>query len=411
MGHRLAIETMHSPVDHGGQTPLLQRALLPSELYAITATRSRRDRVVDAAVVVVAAAAGALLLAHLWDDRSGIVNAADLAIGSVACGALWARRSHPTGVALFAVGASAFFAMAAGAALAAIFNAAIRSRDRGLLAVAALAVAASTIFPLVNPGAGPFVNQRFPGFMLTAIAIGWGLFVRVRRELIISLRERAERVEAEQQRHLDDAREAERRRIAREMHDVVAHRLSLLSLQAGALELRPDASADEVAQAASIRKSAAAALDELREVISVLREDSDQSTRPQPTPEQLPPLIEESRAAGMIIRAHLGEVRTGSVSDAVGRTTYRVVQEGLTNARKHAPGAAVEVTVTGADAGLVVEVVTARASGGSSANAPSDSGSGLIGLAERVALVGGRLEYGPNAKSDFELRAILPWSQ
>ena len=103
--------------------------------------------------------------------------------------------------------------------------------------------------------------------------VGWGLFVRAQRELVLSLRERAERLEAEQRLRVEQAREAERRRIAREMHDVLAHRVSLLSLHAGALEFHPDASAEEVAEAAAvIRASAHAAMQELRDVIGVLRE-------------------------------------------------------------------------------------------------------------------------------------------
>src|SRR5581483_3119293 len=157
------------------------------------------------------------------------------------------------------------------------------------------------IFPLLN-STGPVLRQRFPGFLLVAVALGWGLFVRARRDLIGSLRERAERLEAERGRNVEQAREAERRRIAREMHDVLAHRLSLLSLQAGALELRPNATEQEIAHAAAIRASAASALEELRDVIAVLREDGSESTGPpQPTLARVPALLDESRAAGMMI--------------------------------------------------------------------------------------------------------------
>jgi signal transduction histidine kinase len=157
--------------------------------------------------------------------------------------------------------------------------------------------------------------------MLTAIAFGWGLFVRVRRELVMSLRERADRVEAEQEQRDGLSREAERRRIAREMHDVLAHRLSLLSIHAGALEFRPDGSPAEISQAAAvIRTSAAAALDELHDVITVLREDTARGTAPpQPTLEQLPDLLEESRAAGMDLQTHLDTTDSDSLSAAQGR--------------------------------------------------------------------------------------------
>ena len=121
----------------------------------------------------------------------------------------------------------------------AIFNAAIRAPRRALVAIAVLTLASRVTFPLVNPEAGSFLSQVLIGVLLTAVAIGWGLFVRVRRELIGSLRERAERLESEQRWRVEQAREAERRRIAHEMHDVLAHRLSLLSVHAGALEFRP----------------------------------------------------------------------------------------------------------------------------------------------------------------------------
>lgn len=286
-------------------------------------------------------------------------------------------------VGLFAVAASSFFAMALGAALVAMFNTAARGRGRPVGAVALVALAGSVVFPLVNPSADTVLKQRFPGFMATAICFGWGFFVRVRRELISSLRERAEQLEAEQQRSVEHARDAERRRIAREMHDVLAHRLSLLSLQAGALELRPDATVEEISQAAAIRTSAANPLSELRDVIAVLREDADEDTPPpQPTLTQLPTLLDESRSAGMRLRAQIDVPSAESLPDSLGRTAYRVVQKGLTNARKHAPGAAVQVTVaTNGSAGLVIEVVSRRPTGLAAVGASTRGrGTGLIGL-------------------------------
>ena len=108
-----------------------------------------------------------------------------------------------------------------------------RLRGRALIAFAVLVAAASAVFPVVNPAAGEIVKVGFPAFLVTVIAFGWGLYLRARRELVASLRERAERLKADQRRTAEQAREAERRRIAREMHDVLAHRLSLLSVHAG----------------------------------------------------------------------------------------------------------------------------------------------------------------------------------
>jgi signal transduction histidine kinase len=288
----------------------------------------------------------------------------------------------------------------------------MRGRGRALVVVALLALAGSVAFPLLNPAAGPVLGQRFPGFMLTAIAFGWGIVVRARREMVVSLRERAERLQAAQQRSSELAREAERRRIAREMHDVLAHRLSLLSVHAGALEFRPDAPAAVIAEAAGvIRTSATAALDELRQVITVLREDTASTEPPPPTLARLPALLEESRAAGMSVRAHLDVPETESPPAALGRTAYRVVQEGLTNARKHSPGATVDVTVAGNGPGyLTVEVISHGRTGAAATGtpAPAGAGAGLIGLAERLALIGGKLEHGPGTDGDFVLRATIP---
>jgi len=232
--------------------------------------------------------------------------------------------------------------------------------------------------------------------------------LRARRQQVASLRERARHLEADQRRSAELAREAERRRIAREMHDVLAHRLSLLAVHAGALEFRPGAPAAEVAQAAAvIRTSASAALSELREVIAVLRDDD--AGPPQPTLAQLPALIEESRAAGMTVRAHIDLHDAQALPPLLGRTAYRVVQEGLTNARKHAPGAPVTVTVTAnGRPGLLVEIISHHATGPQvPRTTPPGAGAGLIGLSERVALVGGTLEHGPSPAGDFVLRATV----
>jgi signal transduction histidine kinase len=216
---------------------------------------------------------------------------------------------------------------------------------------------------------------------------------------------------------VEQARETERRRIAREMHDVVAHRVSLLSLHAGALEFRPDAPPEEIAEAASvIRSTAHAALEELREVVGVLREDAEAGTPepPQPTLAQIPALVEESRAAGMVVRLRDERPADLEPPTALGRTAYRVVQEGLTNARKHAPGAAVDVTIAAEGGPLLVVAVVSRRPVGVAARLADEHvpgmGTGLIGLAERVALAGGELEHGPGPAGDFVLRATLPWT-
>src|SRR5215831_1905433 len=387
------------------------RALLASGPHPQRGARSAADWLADSALFVFAAGLGGLALSGLWHSHSGLVDALDLVFGTLGCLALWARRSHPMAV-LVVTMVAVFSPLALGAALVAIGTAVSRARGRALILVALLAVLGSVVFPLVNPTAGAILKPAFPAVLLTVIAFGLGLFARTRREQLAALRERAERLEADQQRNAELAREAERRRIAREMHDVLAHRLSLLSVHAGALEFRPGAPAGEIAQAAAvIRTSAAAALGDLRQVITVLREDSgDGAGPPQPTLAQLPALLEESRSAGMTLRAHIDVPDAESLPAAVGRTVYRVVQEGLTNAHKHAPSATVDVrVVTGGRAGLLAEVVSHHAGGPAAAGlSAAGAGAGLIGLAERVTLAGGELRHETNAAGDFVLRATIP---
>jgi signal transduction histidine kinase len=243
----------------------------------------------------------------------------------------------------------------------------------------------------------------------------WGMFVRARRQLVVSLRDRAERAEAEQQLRVEQARQAERARIAREMHDVLAHRISLLSLHAGALEFRPDAPPEEVARAAGvIRASAHQALEDLRAVIGVLRDGpggDGAPERPQPTLADLPALVDESRAAGMRVSFSSSLADDAVVPDGVGRNAYRVVQEGLTNARKHARGSAVDVVVAGSPGeGLEIEIRNRLPVGALAAAAEiPGAGTGIVGLAERASLAGGRLEHGRTDAGDYRLWAWLPW--
>ena len=274
-----------------------------------------------------------------------------------------------------------------------------------------------------EPGVPPLLLFLF-GVVIQGAAVGWGLFIHYRRRLVESLRDRAARAETEAQLRAEQAQQRARDEIAREMHDVLGHRLSLLSVHAGALEFRPDANPAEIARAAKvIRENAHQALQDLREVIGVLR--APVGELPQPTLADVRQLVAESGRAGM--RVGLREEVGGAVPDLVGRTAYRIVQEALTNARKHAPGAEVDVRVAGAPGqGLTVEVCSQPPNPGPTPGAGEPRavhsptlavvaggdprpGQGLAGLAERVALANGRLEHGPTAAGGFRLAAWLPW--
>jgi signal transduction histidine kinase len=356
--------------------------------------RTVRDWVVDGVLFAVALASGAYVLSSTWDQHADAVKGIDVALGLVAYGALWWRRSHPLAVALVAIPISAVSGQAAMAPLPALFNAAIRLPLRTVTLLAGLAVALSPVFGLLYPdveGRG-LGWQIVVGLLLTAVALGWGLFVRAQRELLRGLRVRGQ----------EEAREAERRRIAREMHDVLAHRLSILSVHAGALENAP--LPPEYKEAAGvIRTSAHTALEELRQVIGLLRrEDGVGVEPPQPTLAQLPALVEESRSAGLDVEFQGDGIEV--IPELVGRTAYRTVQEGLTNARKHAGEERVDLTI-GAGPPLVVELV----SYGAASRALPGAGTGLVGIAERIELAGGSLDYGPT-EDGFRLKAVLPWT-
>jgi len=225
------------------------------------------------------------------------------------------------------------------------------------------------------------------------------------------MRERAREAEAERDLRVAGARNNERARIAREMHDVLAHRISRVSMQAGAMAFREDLTADQLReQAGVIQEQANAALTELRDVLGVLREpeNGEPASRPQPTYADLDELIQDERASGMHIEVQDLIDADAQIPDPVGRTVYRIVQEGLTNARKHAPGALVTIELSGSPAdGL--DVVLRNPVGFSGTPAAPGSGLGLVGLAERAALRGGRLEHRRDG-STFVLHGWIPWA-
>lgn len=239
-----------------------------------------------------------------------------------------------------------------------------------------------------------------------AALIGWGALWKTRTELICSLRRQAHRTQQDRLREAAEARHGERLRIAREMHDILAHRLSLLATYAGAVEYRPDTAPEQLARAAGIvRDCAHQALLDLREVIGLLRADDTGDGPPQPTLHDLPHLLDESRRTGMRI-----DTDTDITADPpahTGRTGYRIIQEALTNARKHAPAATVHLSIAGTP-GTRLSIDVRNPMPGNDTQTPG-SHTGLIGLSERVRLAGGELHHGPTHDGHFHLHASLPW--
>jgi signal transduction histidine kinase len=301
------------------------------------------------------------------------------ATGGVAAGLLTALSPVVTPVAGFAV----------------LHTARVRP-VRQALAVTLAGVAGQAVQGLWRPVPG----LAYPWWLLLmalayAAVLGWGVWAQARRTLLDEWRDRARRAEDEQRQRVEEARRAERTRIAREMHDVLAHRLSLLATYAGAFEYRPDASPERMTAAAGvIRDSAHRALDDLRQVITLLHRDDPADDADAPTAAHdatdIHRLIEEARAAGQSVTVD----GTPPGEDLA----YRIVREALTNARKHASGGPVRVSFEG----TVITVRNPAGPGGT-----SGAGTGLIGLAERVGLAGGTLTHGA-VDGEFRLIAELP---
>ena len=357
------------------------------------------------------------------------LRAADAIFGAAGYIALWWRREWPLAFAGYVLVISIFSTLSGGLPLVAAFTVAAYRGWRTALVTSILLAAAS--WPQIVLYNGDNSTSSAAELMLIVSTLifaltGWGMFLRARRQLLISLRARAERAERDREEHARLARIAERQRIAREMHDVLAHRLSLLSVQAGALEVTPAGAGDEAVTeaAAAIRATTHQALQELRSVVRVLRDDDESVTAPpQPVAGDLPALVAEASAATSV-RTDWGEVDLAAVPAETGRTIYRIVQEGLTNARKHAPASAVEVAMNGtADRGLTVTVTSwlpdrppadgvggDRAGGDGTGGDGASPGAGLIGLRERAALAGGHVRVAVTADDRFELSAWLPWA-
>ncbi len=407
-------------VEHPGFVPALLLADAvggPDDVVRRPVRRSARDWLVDVAAFLLSVLAGLLLVVEVAVGPAAPAAAllwADVVAGLVACLALWWRRRWPVGVALLTAALGTFSDASTPAVLVALFTVAVHRRWPAVVVAAAVNVAGFAVYLGVrSTGDVPAWLVVGLGLALLAGVVAWGMFVRARRQLVLSLRDRALRAEDGQRLRVEQARQLERTRIAREMHDVLAHRLSLLSMHAGALEFRPDAPPAEVTRAAGIvRASARQALDDLREVIGVLRDSTDGVVRdrPQPTLGDLPALVEESRAAGLRVASEYRVPDLGAAPAVTGRTAYRVVQEALTNVRKHAPGAVATVRVAGTPAeGLTVEVSNPAPVGGGPVPALPSAGTGLVGLRERVGLAGGRLEHSWTPGGGFRVYVWLPW--
>jgi signal transduction histidine kinase len=241
--------------------------------------------------------------------------------------------------------------------------------------------------------------------VLMAAAVLVGAAVRDRGDAAAS----AEASRATADTLLEHAARGERARIARELHDVVAHHISMIAIQAETARLTtPGMPPDGEKRLLAIGDTARSALTEMRRLLGVLREDvgpvdTGIERRPQPGLEQLNALVDETRASGGAGTRLIVQGKVVPLDPGVQLTAYRIIQEALTNARRHAPGAAVDVELDYCDASLLVRI----RDNGPGPDAAGD-GHGLLGMRERAAMVGGTLTVGRSPGGGFLVEAVLP---
>jgi signal transduction histidine kinase len=272
-----------------------------------------------------------------------------------------------------------------------LYSVTVRCRPRITVAASAVIVVGAAI---LDPGSGVVA------VFLTAIPVLLGAVVRQRR--------RGERQLAEQElRHSGErALLEERQRIARELHDVVAHHMSVIAIQAEAAPYKiADPPPELVESFGDIRASALAGMSELRRVLGVLRADG-RDTAPQPGLADLDALLDSARSGGVSVTATCSGDPV-PLPEGVDLSAYRIVQEALSNAMRHAPGSNVQVHVAYRPDGLALEVCNDQAL--LSAALP-DGGHGIIGMRERATMLGGSLDAGPTGDGGFHVTAVLPVS-
>ncbi|MFE9650917.1 sensor histidine kinase [Streptomyces sp. NPDC006365] len=356
--------------------------------------------VVDIVLVAVAAVDVWLML---WDaTRLGV------ALAALGCAALAFRRRFPLVVFLLTL-PIALTQDVAIAPLVALFTLAVRSRNRPLLAVcvALAAVVSSAPWPLASltDVDRTMTMIYFVYSLATAAApVLFGQLVQAHRDLARRLAEVEEAREHERVLHAQAVLASERAQLAREMHDVVSHQVSLIAVRAGALQVATeDAEAKEAAR--TIRSLSVTTLDELRTMVTLLRASGGRATEltPQPTLADLRKLVESSGT-----QAQLSGELPPTVGTPAQRALYRTVQEALTNVRKHAPGATgcVELWQDGDDVGVTV---TNTPPTRPSLSLPG-SQHGLVGLRERADILHGTLEAGPTAEGGYRVRLRIPLS-
>lgn len=411
-------------------SPGWERALLrwfdPREPFTYRGPFLRWPHISDGvlAVVVFALSLVAVTVSALDDGEDYSINViGDIPAGAVtllaaAAVALLVRRRSPIGAATVVMAMMLTWAIAGygdGQDLALFVALYAVGRyvpePRRAIAILIAAVAVSTVGTIID------ASQRVdvaPAILLIALPWYVGIRMRNRGEYFTLLQERAERLEADQEAQARKAVADERSRIARELHDVVAHQVSMMTVQAGAAKTiaveDPEAA---ILAMADVEHAGREALGDLRHLLGVLRADTSDPDHlgPQPGLADIPDLVGHLTQTGADVTSSLGEV-SGDLAASVDLSAFRIVQESFTNIIKHAgPNPTVEITTSLDGSRLSIEITNSTGStenADSAAPGPAPSGYGIAGMRERVALLGGDFAVGPQPPDRFQVRARLP---
>ncbi|WP_262703488.1 MULTISPECIES: sensor histidine kinase [Streptomyces] len=286
--------------------------------------------------------------------------------------------------------------------LVAVFDLAAQRRAVVAAGCCVAVLAANTVAPTAVSLWRP---QQYGAGLFLLLAVVGGLWLGNRHRLVQALDTQVEHLRIERELREESARAAERSRIAAEMHDVLAHRLSLIALHTGVLATKADALPAPVGERLTLLRTASTeALTDLRDILGALHTPHAGANPPVPVLRDVHELCEQARAAGQQVDLHT-HGRSEDAPAAHRLALYRLLQEGLTNARKHAFGAPVSVRVDYGSPATVVEVINAP---GVPATGTAPSGYGLVGLRERVRALGGHLSAGPHGAGSWRLAARIP---
>ena len=379
--------------------------------------RALDRRLVDAAVAVVLLALTAIPLAT--DSLQAGQRPSDIwayLLAAVLCVPFVFHRRFPVAAITVACGALVLYAVGRYNAypglpiFVLVAGISLHSTRRRALLAAGLAAVALSVAVGLQPERVATASTWVASLLAVAVAWLWGENLRNRRARWAAMEERARRLEAEREERDRQAVTAERLRIARELHDVVAHSMSVIAVQSGVANHVIDSRPAQARQAlATIEATSRSALVELRRLLGVLRQGDDPvaSLEPNPGMAELGRLADQIRSAGVEVELKV-EGEPGDLPPGVDLSAFRIAQEGLTNVLKHGGGVA-RVLVRYSPGAVAVEIADDGRAGAGEAPAEG-TGHGLIGMRERVAVFGGELTAGPLPGGGYRMTARLPYT-